>query len=226
MTAAPLSLEGKHLSRSGLVRMDPLGNFAVVAMAAQMTVETGVYCCSDNTGGLSHGLIEQAMDGWMWRWRRKGRADTLVSDGTVIVMGDDTNAALGEQYFPRQRNSLNPVAREAGDLGCWYSRLVKLLWSKETLAVGCWKIEVTSMGLSLGSEEQLRPVEGAKNLNRLHPCRARLDLLVRFRSKVAGAPDDCLFPLRSVVREPSSSPICFGQFSAVAVLRCYRPALS
>lgn len=106
--AAPLSLEGKHLARSGLVRINPCGDFAVVAKAAQVTVEMRVYYRSDNTAEVSHGLLGQAMDGWMWRWRRKARVDILEADCTVIVMGDDTNAVLGEQcfpYIPKLRNS-------------------------------------------------------------------------------------------------------------------------
>lgn len=62
---APLSLEGKDPSRSSLVRMDPLGDFAAMAMAAQMTVETRVYYCSDNTAEVSHRLLGQARGGWM-----------------------------------------------------------------------------------------------------------------------------------------------------------------
>lgn len=96
---APSSREGKHLSRSGLGRMDPPGDFAAVAMAAQMTVETRVYYYSDNTAEVSHGLLGPAMGGWMWRWRRKATVDRLEADG-VVVMGDDTNAAGGEPYFP------------------------------------------------------------------------------------------------------------------------------
>lgn len=54
----------------------------------------------------------------MWRWRKKAKVDILEADGTVIVTGDDTNAALGEQYFPRLWNSPIPVAREAADSRC------------------------------------------------------------------------------------------------------------
>lgn len=62
MTAA-LSLKGKHLSRSGLVRMNPLGDFAATATAARMTVETRVCYCFDDTVEVSHELLEQATDG-------------------------------------------------------------------------------------------------------------------------------------------------------------------
>lgn len=224
---APWRLESKHLARSGLVRMDPLGNFAVMAMAAQMTVETGVCYCSDNTAEVSHELLGQAMDGWMWRWRRTVKVDRPEPDGTVIVMGDDTKAALGEQCFPRRWNSPILVAREAGDSGCWSPRLVRVLCCTETLAAVSWKIEASATGLSPVWEEQLPLVAGAKDFHLHHPCLPLLHFLVaRFCSNAAAGPDDCLFPSRSVVPAVFSSPICFGQVSARLALRCYLPALS
>lgn len=152
----------------------------------------------------------------------------MLEAGGVIVIVDDKTAAVGEQCCPRLQSSPNLVAREAADSGCWSLRLV--LCCKETDAAAGWKTEVTAMDLSLVSEGQgqLPPIEGAKDSIWLHPCHPRLHLLVaRLRSNTAaGGPDDCLFPSRSVLRELSSSLICYGQFSARSALRCYRPALS
>lgn len=67
------------------------------------------------------------------------------------------------------------------------------------------------MGLSLVSEGQLPLTEGAKELNRLHPCHPLLHLLLaRLRSDMADGLDDCLFPSRSGVQELSSSLRDFG----------------
>lgn len=96
----------------------------------------------------------------------------------------------------------------------------------ETVAAVRWEIEVTAMGLSLVSEGQLLQLEGAKDLNWLHPCHPLLHLLMaRLRSNTAVRPDDRLVASRLVVQELSSSRICFDPVSARSVLRCYRLAL-